>query len=324
MKKILLSVTALSLALTASALAADLPYKKAPVVLSPPPPMWTGFYAGVNVGGKIDASSNTHVANAPVFLNGDGPRAFSLASATSAAAAAAGSGYPGTNISGFIGGGQIGYNYQLGLDGGPGRAWVVGVEADIQGVTATGGGSNFISAAPLASPPFLVPGQAVVGGAYASKSLDYIGTVRGRIGALIDPALLAYVSGGLAYGGANSSTSQFLTGTAPAFGPFYTPAWGASGSYSDTHTGWTAGAGLEWMFFPNWSAKVEYLYYDLGSVTYASGISGAFASPASIIAGQFLFLNGTWTTARFDGHIFRAGLNYHFNWAAPAPVLAKY
>ncbi|HTO80461.1 MAG TPA: porin family protein, partial [Methylocystis sp.] len=36
------------------------------------------------------------------------------------------------------------------------------------------------------------------------------------------------------------------------------------------------------------------------------------------------FLSGAWTTARFDGHIIRAGVNYHFNWAAPAPVLAKY
>ncbi|MGA9601552.1 MAG: outer membrane beta-barrel protein, partial [Methylocystis sp.] len=201
------------------------------------------------------------------------------------------------------------------------RSWVVGIEADIQGVTATGGGTNLISAAPLGTP--FVPGSVVGGGTYASKSLDYIGTVRGRIGALINPALLVYVTGGLAYGGVNSSTSQLQSGVGAIFGPALTPAWGASGSYSDTRTGWTAGAGLEWMFWPNWSAKVEYLYYDLGTVNYSSGVSGSFANVAPI-PGQPLFLNGTWTTARFDGHIFRAGLNYHFNWAAPAPVLAKY
>jgi len=321
MKKILLSATALGLALTASAFAADLPSRKAPVVLPPPPPIWTGFYVGVNVGGTVDASTNTYVANAPVNLNGATP-AFS--SAASAAAAAAGTAYPGTNNSGFIGGGQVGYNYQFGTYTGPGRSWVVGIEADIQGVTATGGGTSILSAASLASPPFS-PGSAVAGVTYATKSLDYIGTVRGRIGALINPALLVYVTGGLAYGGVNSSTSQFLAGTdAVNFGPLITSAWTSSGSYSDTRTGWTAGAGLEWLFWPNWSAKLEYLYYDLGTVNYSSGVAGAFGTGASTIPGQALFLNGTWTTARFDGHIFRAGLNYHFNWSAPAPVLAKF
>jgi outer membrane immunogenic protein len=322
MKKILLSATALSFALTASAYAADLPSRKAPVVLPPPPPMWTGFYVGVNVGGTVDASSSTYVANGPLFLNGFGPVVSAAASAASAAAAAAGTAYPGTNNSGFLGGGQVGYNYQFGAYTGPARSWVVGVEADIQGVTATGGGTNIISAAPLASPPF-APGNVVGGGTYASKSLDYIGTVRGRIGALINPALLVYATGGLAYGGANSSTSQFLAGTAPAFGPLITPGWTAAGSYSGTRVGWTAGAGLEWMFWPNWSAKVEYLYYDLGTANYSSGVSGSFINVLAP-AGQPLFLNGTWTSARFNGHIFRAGLNYHFNWAAPAPVLAKY
>jgi outer membrane immunogenic protein len=320
MKKILLSATALSLALTASAFAADLPSRKAPVVLPPPPPMWTGFYAGVNVGGTVDASSNTYVADSPLFLNGTTPRVSGFASAASAAAAAAGTAYPGTNNSGFLGGGQVGYNYQFGTYTGPGRSWVVGIEADIQGVTATGGGTNLLQATSIAAP--FPAGFTVSGSTYASKSLDYIGTVRGRIGALINPELLVYATGGLAYGGANSRTTVFQAFVPPAFPGFATQAWGAAGSYSDTRVGWTAGAGLEWMFWPNWSAKVEYLYYDLGSVTYTSGVSGSFLNV--VAPGQPLFLNGTWTTARFDGHIFRAGLNYHFNWAAPAAVLAKY
>jgi outer membrane immunogenic protein len=323
MKKILLSATALGFALTASAFAADLPSRKAPVVLPPPPPMWTGFYVGVNVGGTVDASTNTYVANGPVDVDGFGPRIFALGSAASGAAAAAGTAYPGTNNSGFIGGGQVGYNYQFGAYTGPGRSWVVGLEADIQGVTATGGGTTLLQASPLASPPFR-PGYAVAGVTYAVKSLDYIGTVRGRIGALINPALLVYATGGLAYGGANSNTNQFEAGTAPAFGPFLTPAWAYSGSYSDTRIGWTAGAGLEWMFWSNWSAKVEYLYYDLGSVTYGDGVSGSVINVGRRVAGQTLFLNAAYTSAQFDGHIFRAGLNYHFNWAAPAPVLAKF
>ncbi len=321
MKKILLTATALS-ALTASAFAADLPSRKEPVVPPPPPLIWTGFYAGVNVGGTVDASSNTYVANGPVDLDSFGRRISALGSAASAAAAAAGTAYPGTNNSGFIGGGQVGYNYQFGAYTGPARSWVVGIEADIQGVTGTGGGTNILQGTALSSPPYR--SGAIGAETYASKSLDYIGTVRGRIGALINPALLVYATGGLAYGGANSNTNQFEFGTARAFGPFLTPAWSYAGSYSDTRIGWTAGAGLEWMFWSNWSLKFEYLYYDLGSVTYSDGIAGSSINVGRRVAGQTLFLNGAYTSAQFNGHIFRAGVNYHFNWAAPAPVLAKY
>jgi outer membrane immunogenic protein len=324
MKKILLSATALSLALTASAFAADLPSRKAPIIIPPPPPTWTGFYVGLNAGGTFDASSNIYVTNAPVFVNGT-PLVFPTASATSAAAAAAGTAWLGNNNSGFIGGGQVGYNYQFGAGGlGWGSGWVAGVEADIQGVAGTGGSSSSVSGAPLAVPPF-PPGFAVLSVTNVSKSLDYLGTVRGRIGFLFTPTLLVYGTGGLAYGGVSSNTSQFQAGTGPVpfFGPSVTAAWGSAGSFSDTRVGWTAGGGLEWMFAPNWSAKLEYLYYNLGSVTYSSGVSGSFGNIAPIV-GQPFFLNTTWTTARFNGHIVRAGVNYHFNWGVPAPVLAKY
>jgi outer membrane immunogenic protein len=72
------------------------------------------------------------------------------------------------------------------------------------------------------------------------------------------------------------------------------------------------------MFMPNWSAKVEYLYYDLGSVTqnYALASSNTVLPQSALFGGQ--------TRARVNGNIVRAGLNYHFNWSAPAPVLAKY
>ena len=162
----------------------------------------------------------------------------------------------------------------------------------------------------------------MIGVTQVSKTLGYIGTVRGRIGFLCTPTLLVYGTGGLAYGGASSNTSQFQVGTDPAFGPALTPAWLAAGSYSNTRTGWAAGGGLEWMFFPNWSAKVEYLYYDLGSINYGSGVLGSVLNV--VVPGQPLFLNGAWTSARFEGHIVRSGVNYHFNWGAPAPVAAKF
>ncbi len=94
-------------------------------------------------------------------------------------------------------------------------------------------------------------------------------------------------------------------------------------NFSNTQVGWTAGGGLEWMFMPNWSAKVEYLYYDLGSVTQNFALASVdpgvvFGTPASnaLFGGQ--------VRARINGNIVRAGVNYHFNWGAPAPVVAKY
>ena len=72
------------------------------------------------------------------------------------------------------------------------------------------------------------------------------------------------------------------------------------------------------MFAQNWSAKFEYLYYDLGTasvngpVQYVNAVTGATG------------LGASQTSAQFNGHIVRAGVNYHFNWGAPAPVLAKY
>ena len=78
--------------------------------------------------------------------------------------------------------------------------------------------------------------------------------------------------------------------------------------YGNTRTGWTAGGGVEWMFVPNLSAKLEYLFMDLDS----GGTTG------SLTGYQW----GTHVHPEYN--LIRAGVNYHFNWAAPAPVLAKF
>jgi len=309
----------------APALAADLPSRKAP--LAPPPPLtWTGFYTGVNIGGTISGSDSVNVVSGPLWAapfayQPDAPSFFAAASATGAT----GSVPTGSN-GGIIGGGQFGYNYQFGA-GGLGSAWVVGLETDFQGVGSSGAG-RAVTGFPLNGNILFVNQDGVADGLatslYATKSLDYLGTLRGRVGALVTPALLVYATGGLAYGGVSASTSiaQFNNDTSNFGGLALlgAQAYGA-GSYASTRVGWTAGAGLEWMFWPNWSAKVEYLYYDLGSATYtlsplATGGSGAGFPVFAVAASQ--------ATTSFSGHIFRAGLNYHFNWGAPAPVLAKY
>jgi outer membrane immunogenic protein len=80
------------------------------------------------------------------------------------------------------------------------------------------------------------------------------------------------------------------------------------------------------MFLPNWSAKVEYLYYDLGSVTqnFALVASDPIYGPDQASGGGANAIFGGQVRARINGNIVRAGVNYHFNWGAPAPVVAKY
>ena len=289
MKKILLSATALSLALTASAFAADLPSRKAPVYVPPPPPLtWNGFYAGLNIGGVWNSNN----------LNGASSAYWDPRAPFGGTFAAPGwgpipnlfflpSGYSNSgNSGGVIGGLQFGYNFQFN------PSIVIGVEADFDGSSLSGNGANnyqffpspFVSGVggfpAVGGNAILVPVAAING---SNLSLNYLGTVRGRAGWLFTPTLLVYGTAGFAYGGVQAYWNNNL------------------------RTGWTAGGGLEWMFAPNWSAKVEYLYADLSS----GGTTGGFG----------------WNYGYHfhpEVNIVRAGVNYHFNWAAPAPVLAKY
>ena len=159
MKRIMFIVAAAA-SLATPALAADLPVK-APPALVVAAPLWTGFYAGLNLGyswGK--AESNTTLNGAPIFSDS-------------------------LNVNGVIGGGQIGYNWQTGNV-------VLGLEADIQGSGQKGDKTSSFS--------FVVPGVGTIleTAAYEAK-LTYLGTVRGRLGYAFDSWLL-YVTGGWAYG----------------------------------------------------------------------------------------------------------------------------
>jgi outer membrane immunogenic protein len=306
MKKLYSVATFAAVFAAGTALAADLPSRKGPpaALLLPPPPLWTGFYVGLNAGGAWSATDSATVSTFNAFNNI--PALSLLGQTYGPTAAAATSGViPLNSGGGFIGGGQIGYNWQFN------NVFVAGVEADIQGVAAsTRTGSQFVVA-----PRGVVPGANVAAGVSVTSRLDYLGTVRGRLGYLVTPTLLAYATAGLAYGGVQSSTSIF-GGEVPNTGS--TSFFGA-GNFSDTRVGWTVGGGGEWLFMPNWSAKIEYLYYDLGDVSYQSGPLVAFGNGTNSVT----FANISQTTTRSDGHVVRAGLNYHFNWAA-APVVARY
>ena len=100
----------------------------------------------------------------------------------------------------------------------------------------------------------------------------------GRAGFAMD-AVLLYAKGGFAWG--NNKTTLSL------------PEFGISNSDSHTHTGYTLGGGLEYLFTPNWSAKAEYMYTSLGSENYN-------------LLGEQL------ASGNIDFHTIKVGVNYHF------------
>jgi len=283
MKKIA-AISALALAMgMGSALAADLPYRKAPLVEPPPPPLtWTGFYAGLNIGGGWNSSSANNASNIyydPAFALGQSAYSSSWGWTPNLFFLPVNANNSGTN-GGVVGGGQVGYNFQFN------PSIVVGAEADFQGSSI--GNNDKSASAPVYASPFannggnglLFPLVSIGGG---HVGLDWIGTIRGRAGWAFTPSLLVYGTAGFAYGGVYA------------------------GNYSNTRTGWTAGGGVEWLLAPHISIKAEYLYADLDS----GGVTGGWG----------------WNYGYHlhpQVNIVRAGVNYHFNWAAPAPVLAKF
>jgi outer membrane immunogenic protein len=308
LRRVLLA-SAGAFALTGAALAADLTRPPPPpVYVPPPPPMWTGFYIGLNAGGTWSSNNTVDTSAIP------GPCDTAIVGCVSvpnysetSARLATFSTSQGSN-GGFIGGGQVGYNYQFG------PSFVAGIEADIQGVAGSTGSATFTNS--LANPNFVTPNP-ILETADVSRRVDYLGTLRGRLGWLVTPTFLIYGTGGLAYGGVNATTSivQVDENAAGALSP---NPYFSTGSLNNTRVGWTAGGGVEWMFLPNWSVKVEYLYYDLGSVSF--GLSPLTTTVTGVGVFSTAFPQ---SSTRFNGNIVRAGLNYHFNWA-PAPVVAKY
>jgi outer membrane immunogenic protein len=203
--------------------------------------------------------------------------------------------FPVGRTDGFIGGAQVGYNWQAGK-------FLAGVEADIQGLSRAGSSSTLTSTA-------VVVAAAIVSTQTASMSTSFLGTVRGRVGLIAAPSLLLYATGGLAYGEVKVSDTLLQVGTNGYIGA-------GTGSLSDLRAGWALGAGSEWMFAPKWSVKGEYLHYDLGTANLTTRPTGTPAS--TFFVGQVFQTNVT--SARFRGDIVRVGINYHFG----GPVVAKY
>jgi outer membrane immunogenic protein len=226
----------------------------------------TGFYVGGNVGygwGNGDLS----LVPGPGWATGnpviDPPYLIA-------------NGSPNLKLQGALGGAQAGYNWQRGNI-------VFGGEADFSFSGIDGGRTTGFIAPP--------PGAGIADRAFIeSDRLRWRATFRGRIGYAAQN-LLVYATGGLAVGRHEFSQTIFNAGN------FNTNA----GSVRTTKTGWTIGGGVEAKLAGNWTAKAEYLYVDLGSV---SVFSDSDTAP-----GFGLTVN---TSSKLTANILRAGLNYHF------------
>lgn len=267
---------------------------------------WSGFYAGLNAGYGWGASSQVSTAAIPVQTDlGFNDLDWSSISALATMGAA------GARASGGLAGGQIGYNHQI-------ERLVFGLEADLQSAHIRGRGSFLNSAS--TSDPFWGLDSAATSAVETQKSVNWLGTVRGRAGWLATPAILAYATGGLAYGGATAYAAVMQGWGGNYVGPDLQSS-GSTGRFSDTLVGWTAGAGFEWMFTANLSLKGEYLYYDLGGVQFGSSplMTTLMVAPGF----AFTISNAVWSRTRFDGHIARVGLNYHFDFGALDPIALR-
>lgn len=268
-----------AVAFTQIASAADLP-RKAPA--PPPPPLvynWTGFYIGGNFG-----YSRTNLDNTLSVTNGT-PGYFAVGAIPGVNA----SGTGGLDDSSFIGGLQLGYNFQSGQ-------FVYGFEGDI----------NWMHPDPSYGGTFVYTTNGAPYNLTVSSSLDWLATIRGRIGMTVGAtgSTLLYVTGGLAL-----TEIKFDQNFSEP--PFTNPPGNSpqSASISDVKAGWTVGGGVEAMLAPNWSVKGEYLFvqFDPGDV------SGSFTA-------QNRFATLTNSLNHLNIHVARIGFNYKFgNWAGLNP-----
>jgi outer membrane immunogenic protein len=282
-----------------------------------PAPNWSGVYVGANVGyswgnpstdvtGSGTAPANLVVGPGlpPYFL-------FNFAFADSNS----------VRLKGATGGGQIGYNFQLGTK------WVLGFEADWQS-SGQSGSNSFVDqlSAPLCvAAEFLpprcsgnTPWSSTATTGYQAK-IGWFSTARARAGFLVTDQILLYGTAGLAFGRVEVSGNSFPASIANsvALGSQSIIPMGTAFDVAKNNVGYAVGAGVEGKLTPwlptNWSWKLEYLYLDLGSV--ASG--GTFNGLASTFAGLPAFqpsplFGAVALNTHFTDNIMRVGLNYKF------------
>ncbi|KAA0968980.1 porin family protein [Aureimonas fodinaquatilis] len=253
MKRIALLLA--SAAMITPAVAADVIYEEpvvAAVVAYEPAFTWTGFYVGAQAGVAFNRDAGDFTSTSFVGANND--------SETS-----------------FIGGGHIGYDYQMGN-------FLVGAVADL----------NYINASTTST--YVFPGDTIVYG--ATQDIDYVGTVRAKLGYAADRFAI-YATGGLAYG--DTKNNYLGSATTTIGGTLYN----VSVTEDTDDVGYAVGAGVDYLVTQNFSIGVEYLYTDLGD----SKLNVDYSLPG--LPGVAAFSNSS--SSDLDFHTIWAKASYRFN-----------
>jgi outer membrane immunogenic protein len=235
---------------------------------------WTGFYAGGSIGAQwlhdgVMTGTPADAATAGSFAvcNAGGACPFNRGSDTG---------------SSVIGGIQAGYNIQSGT-------MVFGVEVDFQGSTA-----NASRDVATNLPPVFAPFQGT-----ANTTIEWLSTVRGRLGVTVSPSVLAYITGGFAFAEVQRSYGGAFA--APAAANWF-------GRDKSIETGWTVGGGLEWAVTSNMTVGGEYLYVNLGGGdAFVAGALPAGAGACTPAVCNFNVRGGD-----IDSHIARLKVNFKF------------
>jgi outer membrane immunogenic protein len=226
----------------------------------PPPPVpvfsWTGFYIGGNIGG---AWANNRFTDTLFLTN-----------------------FNNNNTGVFIGGGQIGGNYQIGQ-------FVIGGELDFD-LAATNNNAGVV-----------IPG---VGNIVVTDNNRWISTVAARFGWAIDHWLVYGKAGGGLVGNNDLTLTNLTTGVSFTCGSARAPFTSFINCGNNSTFGWLVGAGFEYAFTNNWTVKFEYDYLGLGSRTFF------IPATAPLLAGD------TFTSNARNLQMVKIGFNYLFNWGA--------
>ena len=220
--KSLVASVAFSVLGTAVAGAADMPMRAAPPMLPPPLFTWTGFYVGGNIGGAWTNNTWRDTFFGTNFNNNN-------------------------NNGRFIGGGQVGVNYQVGQ-------FVIGGEWDFDWA-GNHNGTGVITPA---------------GNILVNSNNRYITTVAARFGYAIDRWMLYGKVGGGGVGNHDFTATNLTTGVSVTCGTF------ANVTCSNGAGGWLVGAGFEYAVTNNWTVKLEYDYLGLGNRTFVVPAAAPF------------------------------------------------
>jgi len=277
-----------ALAFAGAALAADLPartYTKAPMMS--PVFSWTGFYVGGHVGAGWGTTESNLDVGRTLISNGIDPISLALVLPLAQ-----------TQMSGFLGGVQAGYNWQSGI-------MVFGIEGDFSGADIKGN-----------APCLLILN--------CGSKVDWTADITGRLGATVGDRGLLYVKGGAAWINRKFSigNSVAVAGGGGGGGPFavvdgdggvFSAGGAINGSVTNTRLGALLGAGMEYSVTSNWSVKLEYDYMDFGSqnVNVPVVASGGYCYPAGNCHGGSFAFNAN-VNLKDQVHEVKVGANYHF------------